>query len=73
MKKYKFRIVVEQDEDGMYIVSVPSLKGCYTQGDSIEEAIENIKDAIRLHIEARESLGEQVPVEVLVDEVEVSV
>jgi len=73
MKRYKFRIVVEQDEDGVYIVSVPSLKGCYSQGDSIDEAVVNIKDAIRLHIEARESLGEQVPVEVLVDEVEISV
>lgn len=31
MKTYKFRIVVEQDEDGIYVVSVPSLKGCYTQ------------------------------------------
>jgi len=73
MKTYKFRIVVEQDEDGVYIVSVPSIKGCYTQGDTINEAVENIKDAIRLHIEAREALGESVPVEVLVDEVEVSV
>lgn len=73
MKRYKFRIVVEQDEDGVYIVSVPSLKGCYSQGGSIDEAVVNIKDAIRLHIEARESLGEQVPVEVLVDEVEIIV
>lgn len=73
MKTYKFRIVVEQDEDGVYIVSVPSLKGCYSQGDTVDEAVENIKDAIKLHIEARESLGELVPLEVLVDEVEVSV
>ncbi|MCL4546939.1 MAG: type II toxin-antitoxin system HicB family antitoxin [Bacteroidetes bacterium] len=73
MKTYKFRIVVEQDEDGIYIVSVPSLKGCYTQGNTIDEAVENIKDAIKLHIEAREALGETIPVEVLIDEVEVSV
>ncbi|MBU1678213.1 MAG: type II toxin-antitoxin system HicB family antitoxin [Bacteroidetes bacterium] len=73
MKTYKFRIVMEQDEDRVYIVSVPSLKGCYSQGDTIIEATENVKDAIRLHIEAREALGEPVPVEVLLDEVEVSV
>lgn len=73
MKTYKFRIVVEQDEDGIYIVSVPLLKGCYTQGNTIDEAVENIKDAIKLHIEAREALGETIPVEVLIDEVEVSV
>lgn len=73
MGTYKFRIIIEQDEDGIYIVSCPSLKGCYSQGDTIEEAIENIKDAIRLHIEARESLGEPIPIEVLIDEVEVNV
>ncbi|MBA7671747.1 hypothetical protein ES703_79910 [subsurface metagenome] len=73
MRKYKFKILIEQDEDGVYIASCPALKGCYSQGDSIEEATRNIKDAIRLHIEARESLGEPIPIEVLLDEVEVSV
>lgn len=73
MRNYKFRVIIEQDEDGVYIISCPSLKGCYSQGDTIEEAIENIKDAIRLHIEAREALGEPIPIEVLIDEVEVNV
>lgn len=73
MRTYKFRIVVEVDEDDVYIVSCPALKGCYSQGATIEEAIENIKDAIKLHIEARKSLGETIPIEVLLDEVEVSV
>ncbi len=62
----------------IYILPVTILmnKGaplCFAQGDTIDEAVENIKDAIKLHIEARESLEEPVPVEVLVDEVEVSV
>jgi antitoxin HicB len=73
MRKYRFKILIEQDEDGVYIASCPALKGCYSQGGSIEEATINIKDAIRLHIEARESLGERIPIEVLLDEVEVSV
>ena len=73
MRTYKFRIVVEVDEDDVYIVSCPALKGCYSQGTTIEEAIENIKDAIKLHIEARKFLGETIPIEVLLDEVEVSV
>lgn len=73
MRTYKFRIVIERDEDNVYIASCPALKGCYSQGVTIEEAIENIRDAIKLHIEARESLGEPIPVEVLLDEVEVSV
>ena len=73
MRTYKFRILIEQDEDGIYIASCPTLQGCYSQGNSIEEATTNIKDAIRLHIEARKSIGEPIPIEVLLDEVEVSV
>ncbi len=73
MRKYKFRIIVERDEDGMYIAECPSLRGCYSQGATLEEALENVKDAIRLHIEARQSLGEEIPIEVVVEEVEVSV
>jgi len=71
MPNYKFTIVIEQDEDGLYIASVPLLQGCYTQGDSYKEALENIKDAIKLHIEARQALGEPVPIEVAIDEVQV--
>ncbi|MGC8890914.1 MAG: type II toxin-antitoxin system HicB family antitoxin [bacterium] len=70
--KYKYRIIIEQDEDGVYIASCPALKGCYSQGDTIEEAVENIKDAIRLHIEARKIVGEPIPIEILVEEIEVS-
>jgi predicted RNase H-like HicB family nuclease len=62
MRTYKFRILIEQDEDGVYIASCPALQGCYSQGNSIEETITNIKDAIRLHIEARESIGEPIPI-----------
>lgn len=56
MCRYKYTIVLEQDEDGIYVASCPALQGCYTQGDTYEEAIANIKDAVRLHIEARKSL-----------------
>ena len=71
MPDYKFTVVVEQDEDGLYIASVPLLQGCYTQGKTYEEALENIRDAIRLHIEARQALGEPVPIEVAIDEVRI--
>jgi predicted RNase H-like HicB family nuclease len=64
MPDYKFTVVVEKDEDGLYVASVPLLQGCYTQGETYEEALENIKDAIKLHIEARRALGEPVPIEV---------
>ena len=71
MPDYKFTVVMEQDEDGLYIASVPLLQSCYTQGETYEETLENIKDAIRLHIEARQAMGEPVPIEVAVDEVRV--
>ncbi len=71
MPDYKFTVVVEQDEDGLYIAAVPLLQGCYTQGKTYEEALENIKDAIKLHIEARRELGEPIPIEVAIDEVRV--
>jgi len=71
MPEYKFTVVVEQDEDGLYVASVPLLQGCYTQGDTYEEALENIKDAIKLSIEARKAIGEPVPIEIAIDEVQV--
>ncbi|CAD7772786.1 HicB_like antitoxin of bacterial toxin-antitoxinsystem [Candidatus Methanoperedenaceae archaeon GB50] len=43
----KFQVVIEEDlEDGGYIVHCPALKGCWSQGDTIEEALDNIKEAI---------------------------
>lgn len=43
----KFQVVIEEDaDDGGYIVHCPALKGCWSQGDTIEEAIDNIKEAI---------------------------
>jgi predicted RNase H-like HicB family nuclease len=59
-KDLTFPIVIESDADG-YFVSCPALQGCYSQGNTYEEAIENIKDAIRLHIEDRLADGEEIP------------
>jgi len=52
MKHLTFPIIVEADSDGYY-VSCPALQGCYSQGDTYEEAVVNIEDAVRLHIEDR--------------------
>lgn len=46
--KYKYRILIEKDENGIYIASCPALKGCYSQGDTVEEALQSLKDAIQL-------------------------
>ena len=57
---YRFSVVVEKDKDGYYAFT-PELQGCYSQGDSYEEAMENIRDAIHLHVEDRLECGEEVP------------
>lgn len=73
MGTYRYKVIIEQDEDGLFVASCPALQGCYTEGETYEEALENIKDAIRLHIEARRELGEPVPVESVIEEVMVVV
>ena len=73
MAKYQFTVVVERDEDGVYISSCPALQGCHSQGDTYEEAIKNLKDALQVYLEAKLSLGETIPVEVGIDRVEVNV
>lgn len=73
MGTYRYKVIIEQDEDGLFVASCPALQGCYTQGETYEEALENIKDAIRLHIEARRELGEPVPLESAIEEVMVVV
>jgi len=60
MKTYRFSIVTERDEEGYFAFS-PELQGCYTQGDTYEEVLENIKVAIRLHVNDRLDNGEKVP------------
>ena len=52
MKNYRFTMVTEKDEDG-YFTYCPELQGCYTQGNTFEDVMTNIKDAIRLHVEDR--------------------
>jgi predicted RNase H-like HicB family nuclease len=60
MTQYKFSVVIEKDKDG-YTAFCPELQGCYTQGDTYEEILENIKDAITLHVEDRLSSGDDIP------------
>ena len=51
MKKYNFTVLIEKDEDGMFVAEVPDLKGCYTQGKTLQEVLENIKEVIELCLE----------------------
>ncbi len=59
MGGYRFAIIIEKDGDG-YFAYCPELQGCYSQGETFEEVIENIKDAIKLHIEDRIANNEPV-------------
>ena len=47
----KYLVTTEVDEDGFVVASCPSLPGCHTQGRTLEEALENIKDAIEIYVE----------------------
>ncbi|HID28329.1 MAG TPA: type II toxin-antitoxin system HicB family antitoxin [Methanosarcinales archaeon] len=59
MEKYVLPVIIEKDEDG-YFAYCPALQGCYTQGDTYEEAMENIKDAIHLHLEELIASGDAI-------------
>ena len=72
MGTYRYRVLIEQGEDGLYVASCPALQGCYTQGETYEESLANIKEAIRVHIAARKQVGEPIPIEVALEQVEVS-
>ncbi|PJC68029.1 hypothetical protein CO015_05455 [candidate division WWE3 bacterium CG_4_8_14_3_um_filter_42_11] len=50
-KELQFKVVIEQDEDGLYVASVPELEGCYTQGKTLEQVRSRIKSAIELVLE----------------------
>ncbi|MDG6225982.1 MAG: type II toxin-antitoxin system HicB family antitoxin [Candidatus Thermoplasmatota archaeon] len=59
MEHYKLSVIVEKDSDG-YIALCPELQGCYAQGETYEEVIENLKDVIQLHVKDRISMGEKI-------------
>lgn len=51
-KIYNYTVLIEQDEDGIYVAKVPDIPGCYTQGKTVEQAMERIKEAIEVCLEA---------------------
>lgn len=56
-----FRVLLTPEKEGGFSVSVPSLPGCYTQGETIEEAMEMAREAISLYVESLEAEGEPIP------------
>lgn len=61
MKSYIYQAVIERDEEGAWCVSVPDLPGCYTDGDTFGEAIENAADAMKTYVASLLSHGEVPP------------
>jgi len=55
MKK-KFSVLVEKDEDGYYVATVPVLPGCHTQAKSLDDLLERIKEAIEAYLEAEKDI-----------------
>ena len=72
MKTYNFTVVIERDEDGRYLAICPALQGCYTEGETEEEARLLIKEAIKLHLEDRLERGEHIREEVGVASIQVA-
>ncbi len=57
--KREFNVVIEQDEDGYFVASVPSLRGCHTQAKSLDVLMKRIKEAIELCLEVEEPVSNQ--------------
>ena len=60
MRPYRFSVVMEKDDEGFF-AWCPELQGCYTQGATDEEAVEALRDVIRLHVEDRLANHESIP------------
>ncbi len=67
----RYRVLIEQDEDGMFIAECPSLPGCVSQGNTRDDAITNIKDAIVGYLESLEKHNEPIPPSIWEETVEV--
>jgi predicted RNase H-like HicB family nuclease len=57
----KYRVWIEQDEDGLFVAEVPALPGCISQGRTRAEVLENIREAVELYLESLNEHGEPVP------------
>lgn len=69
----KFRIVIEQDEDGKFVASAPTLPGCWSQGDTRDEAVRNITDAIEGYLESLRKHGDPIPLPITEEIIEVNI
>jgi antitoxin HicB len=69
----KYRVIIEQDEDGIFVAECPSLPGCVSQGRTREEALENIKDAIKGYLESLKKHNDPIPPPIEEEIVEIAI
>ena len=69
----KYRVLIERDEDGVYVVEVPALPGCVSQGRTRDEALRNIREAIELYMESLRAHDEPIPPPISEEVVEVAI
>jgi len=67
----KFRVIIEEDEDGIFVAECPSLPGCISQGKTRAEALENIKDAAKGYLESLKKHNEPIPPSIYEETVEI--
>ncbi|MBI4674230.1 MAG: type II toxin-antitoxin system HicB family antitoxin [Chloroflexi bacterium] len=63
MTKHRYAVILEQGEDGYIVAHVPALRGVISQGKTRQEALNNIQEAIELHLETLRALNEPIPQE----------
>lgn len=73
MQKLKFTVIIEKDEDGIYVATVPALPGCHTQANDLNELDDRIREAIKLCLEVQNYETVTHPSFVGVHEVEVAI
>ncbi len=73
MEKVKYRVLIEQDEDGIFVATVPQLPGCISDGKTRKEAINNIKEAIVGYLASLKKHDEPIPPSIKEEVVSVSV
>ena len=67
----KFRVLITQDEDGLFVAECPALPGCISQGKTRSEARKNIAEAIKGYLESLKKHGEPIPPSIYEDVVDV--
>ncbi len=66
----KHRVIIQQDEDGIFVAEVPSLPGCISQGTTRREAVANIQEAVQAYIESLRKHNEPIPLPITEEFVE---